>query len=67
DYKHISLGVATYRRKLEQNFRGMTEEIAPIGWPSFWKARLPFLGGLTVIAGLPGSGKTQLALQIMLG
>lgn len=67
DYKPISVGVAAYRRRLEQNFRGRTEEVAPMGWPSFKRARLPCLGGMTVIAGLPGSGKTQLALQIMLG
>jgi len=67
DYKHISVGVASYRRRLRAAYRGEVTEVAPIGWPSFRDALLPYMGGMTVIAGLPGAGKTQLALQIMLG
>ena len=67
DYQHISIGIGDFRRRLEQELRGKSISIPEIGWPSFRSASLPFMGGLTVIAGLPGAGKTQLALQIMLG
>lgn len=67
DYKHISIGTGTFRRRLEHELHGKSIQIPEIGWPSFRSHALPYLGGMTVIAGLPGAGKTQLALQIMLG
>lgn len=67
DYTHISVGAGEFRRRLGEELKGRSIQIPSIGWPSFQAASLPFMGGMTVIAGLPGSGKTQLALQIMLG
>ena len=67
NYQPISSGIGSLRRRLEREFRGYSIQIPEIGWPSFRSANLPFLGGLTIIAGLSGSGKTQLALQILLG
>lgn len=66
-YASISEGVSDFRRRLESSARGEITEVLPIGWPSFFNQGLPPRQGLVVISGLESSGKTQLALQILLG
>lgn len=66
-YVPISEGVAIFRRKLELSAKGQITDVLPTGWPSLFNQGLPPRQSLVVISGLESSGKTQLALQILLG
>lgn len=66
-YAPISEGVSDFRRRLELSAKGHITEVLPTGWPSFFNQGLPPRQGLVVISGLESSGKTQLALQMLLG
>lgn len=66
-YVPFSEGVAAFRRRLELSVKGQITDVLPIGWPSLFNQGLPPRQSLVVISGLESSGKTQLALQILLG
>lgn len=66
-YVPFSEGVAAFRRRLELSAKGQITDVLSTGWPSFFNQGLPPRQSLVVISGLESSGKTQLALQILLG
>ena len=67
EYKHISSATAELRRRLEVIRQGGTVDLAFTGMPSFEGYFIPRPFSLGVVSGLPSMGKTQLALQLLLG
>jgi len=66
-YKHISSAIEEERRRIEQERQGKVVDIIPTGWPNLEKYFIPRPATLGVIAGITSMGKTQFALQVMLG
>lgn len=66
-YKHISSAIEEERRRIELEKQGFIIDLIPCGWPNIEKYFIPRPSSYGVIAGLSSMGKTQFALQLMLG
>ncbi len=66
-YNHISIAASEELRRLEMERQGYVVDIVPTGWPNLERYFIPRPKTLGVISGLTSMGKTQLALQILLG
>lgn len=66
-YVHISDAIEEERKNVELSREGFVTDIIPTGWPSLEKYFIPRPGTFGVIIGLSSIGKTQFALQLMLG
>jgi len=66
-YKPISCAVEEERRRVEQERQGKVVDIIPMGWPNLERYFIPRPSTFGVIAGISAMGKTQFALQVMLG
>ncbi len=64
-YTHITQHIDNWERYLELQSQGRIVSHIPTGWKC-WDSRIVGLpkGELSILAGLPGTGKTQLALQL---
>jgi len=66
-YSHISIAVEEEMRRLELESRGYVVDLIPTGWPNLEKYYIPRPGSFGVVSGLSSMGKTQFALQMLLG
>lgn len=66
-YVHISEVVEEEKRRLAEERQGKIVDLIPTGWPSLESFFIPRPGTYGVISGLSSMGKTQFALQVMLG
>ncbi len=66
-YVHVSQVAEEEKRRVEQERRGLVVDLVPTGWPSLERYFIPRPATYGVIAGLSSMGKTQFALQILLG
>jgi len=66
-YNHISNAVEEEKRRLALEEKGYIVDLIPTGWPNLEKYFIPRPSTFGVIAGITSMGKTQFALQIMLG
>lgn len=67
NYQHVSSVVEEEKKRLELERRGMIVDLIPSGWPSLEEYFIPRPGTYGVISGLSSMGKTQFALQMLLG
>jgi replicative DNA helicase len=66
-YKHISVAVEQEREHRRDEKRGEVVDLINCGFPSIEKFFIPRPQTLGIIAGISSMGKTQLALQLVLG
>jgi replicative DNA helicase len=66
-YCHVSVAVEEEKRRLALERQGVVTDLVPTGWPNLEKYFIPRPATFGVIAGITSMGKTQFALQIMLG
>ncbi|KKL22065.1 hypothetical protein LCGC14_2439190, partial [marine sediment metagenome] len=66
-YSPSSVAAQEAQQELDDLEAGKSVAILPFGWPSFFIRNLCGTATQTVIHGMSSSGKTQLALQLLLG
>ncbi len=67
NYEHISVAINDEKRRLDLEKQGQCVDWIPMGWPSLQRYYIPRPSTFGVLTGLSSMGKTQFALQIMLG
>lgn len=66
-YKSITTAIEEEKRRIELEQGGYVLDLIPCGWPNIEKYFIPRPASYGIISGLSSMGKTQFALQMMLG